>query len=76
MNSRIIHIDNLQAFFNRHHDIADNLIYFANYDTLVKILVSFRVEIDAIIPPLFWCYGYQFRALPELQDGEILIIGK
>lgn len=74
-NSRIIHLDSLNSFLNRHHDIADNAIYFANFNTLIKILSSFKLEsVLDITPPIFWCYGYQFRVFAELKDDEVLII--
>lgn len=71
--SKLIHIDNMSRFLIEDAQ-ADNAIYFANYETLLKLLSYFKADdIPSIIPPMFWCYGYQFRVMPELQNDEILV---
>lgn len=74
--SKLIHIDNMSRFLIEDAQ-ADNAIYFANCETLLKLLSYFKIDdIPSIIPPIFWCYGYQFRVMPELQNDEILVTNR
>lgn len=74
--SKLIYIDNIRRFLIEDAQ-AGNAIYFANHDTLLKLLSYFKVDdIPPMIPPMFWCYGYQFRVMPELQNDEILVTNR
>lgn len=72
--SKLIHFESFSNVLNFDNN-AENYTYYANYYTLNKILaVLLKPErIPDITPSEFWCFGYRFKALPDLSTDEILI---